>query len=641
MQFLVYVLTAALVIVTGWAAALLYILLKKSLPFENRLKALLHATSELSIIATDLKGTITFFNSGAEYLLGYKAEEVIAKETPFIFHDPVEVIKRSKELTAELGKMVEGFDVFVESSKKGKAEKKEWTYIRKNGSHFPVTLIVTPIRNVRREITGHLGIAFDISKEKRLEQGLKNSTENYKLLLDYSPNMVIVHQDKRIVYLNNAAHGMLDLEEGIDVVASSIDEFIHPQYKEEILAAKGQSAYMEMVMVSRKGRNMDMELHHITVSYHDKPAKMIIAKDITANKQTMEMNKRLISILEETEDLIVITDVDGKMIYLNHSMKVMMGYDEEQDWVQISVTDLYPQWEGKLIRHEAFYIASKQGCWKGGTAFKLRNGKSLSVFQTILAHKDTSGHVQFYSLVAKDLSVIRMEEEARLSKVIIQKTLEAQEKERTALAQELHDGVGQSLYYVSISLHTLSGTIADEHYMKLIQSMLEQLDHAIKEIRTYSLRLRPQLLDHLGLSATIKSLVHSYQIAYPQISITFNNQPVVKGNDSNIDIHLYRIVQEGLNNAIKHAEASEIEVTLIREESDIQLRIRDNGKGIHKEQIGAGMGLRHMEERVNTLGGHFHVNTSQNRGTELVADVPIHPNSLDIRIEERRMSNDE
>jgi PAS domain S-box-containing protein len=380
---------------------------------------------------------------------------------------------------------------------------------------------------------------------------------------------------------------------------------------------------------------MDMELHNITVNYHDKPAKMIIAKDITANKQAIEMNKRLISILEEAEDLVVITDVDGKMLYLNHSMKIMMGYKEERDWVQVSVTDLYPQWESKLIRYEAFYIASKQGCWKGDTTFQLRDGNSLSVYQTILAHKDTSGLVQFYSLVARDLSVIRVEEEARLSKVIIQKTLEAQEKERTALAQELHDGIGQSLYYVSISLHTLSGKINDGHYLNLVQSMLEQLDHAIKEIRTYSLRLRPQLLDHLGLSATIKNLVSSYQIAYPQIRISFNNQPVIREIDSNIEIHLYRIVQEGLNNAIKHAEASEIEVSLTREEREIQLRVRDNGKGIHKEQMGVGMGLRHMEERVNTLGGHFHVNTGQNKGTELVADVPIQSNSFDIRITEQ------
>lgn len=130
----------------------------------------LAASSEISIIATNINGLISVFNSGAERLLGYTAEEIVNKQSPAPFHLPAEIQARSEELSAGLGYAVEGFRTFVEIAEKQGSEQREWTYVRKSGEHVPVSLVVTTMRNDIGEITGYLGIAQDITERKRIDQ---------------------------------------------------------------------------------------------------------------------------------------------------------------------------------------------------------------------------------------------------------------------------------------------------------------------------------------------------------------------------------------------------------------------------------------------------------------------------------------
>ncbi len=135
-------------------------------------QAILDAASEVSIICTDKQGLITVFNRGAEKMLGYSAEEIIGKQTPVIIHLESEVQTRSRELSSQLGRPICGFDVFVEIPRLKGSELREWTYIRKDKSRVQVTLVVTPVYDHARQITGYLGVAQDITARKRLEQEL-------------------------------------------------------------------------------------------------------------------------------------------------------------------------------------------------------------------------------------------------------------------------------------------------------------------------------------------------------------------------------------------------------------------------------------------------------------------------------------
>lgn len=138
----------------------------------------LDAATQVSIISTDVNGVITVFNSGAQNLLGYSADEMIGKQTPKVFHVFDEVVARGEELSRELGYRVEGFDAFVAYAKQGRFDRREWTYVRKDGSQFTVSLVVTAVRSATGEITGFLGVAEDITHRKQTERHLLAARES-------------------------------------------------------------------------------------------------------------------------------------------------------------------------------------------------------------------------------------------------------------------------------------------------------------------------------------------------------------------------------------------------------------------------------------------------------------------------------
>ncbi|MEM9159975.1 MAG: PAS domain-containing protein [Verrucomicrobiota bacterium] len=137
----------------------------------------LSAATEISFISTDLQGTITIFNSGSENLLGYKAKEMIGKNATAIIHDTDEVVGRAKELTQELGRPIEGFETFVAIPKIRGSETRIWTYIRKDGSRFPVSLVVTPIKNSSGDLVGFVGIATDITEKQKAAKDIQRRGE--------------------------------------------------------------------------------------------------------------------------------------------------------------------------------------------------------------------------------------------------------------------------------------------------------------------------------------------------------------------------------------------------------------------------------------------------------------------------------
>lgn len=131
-------------------------------------------SANLSIIATDPQGTILSFNRAAERMLGYDAGDVVNRLTPAVIHEPDEVIKRAAVLSQELGyEIMPGFEVFVAKARLGLTDENVWTYIRKDGSRFPVLLSVTTIRDEDNAITGFLGVGADITERLKIDQ-MKN-----------------------------------------------------------------------------------------------------------------------------------------------------------------------------------------------------------------------------------------------------------------------------------------------------------------------------------------------------------------------------------------------------------------------------------------------------------------------------------
>ncbi|MBD2175544.1 PAS domain S-box protein [Pseudanabaena sp. FACHB-1998] len=164
-------------------------------------------SANCSIIATTVDGVICAFNATAERWLGYSASEMIDKQTPACFHDPLEIQQKAIALTEELGIPIDvGFEVFVAKAKRGDLEEQEWNYIRKDGSRFPVMLSISALRDTDNRISGFLGIANDITKRKQSEAELHNTLRELafqKFALDQAAIVAVTDLNGYITYANS------------------------------------------------------------------------------------------------------------------------------------------------------------------------------------------------------------------------------------------------------------------------------------------------------------------------------------------------------------------------------------------------------------------------------------------------------
>jgi len=157
---------------------------------HKSLSDILNAAKHTSIISTDTNGIITVFSKGSEKMLGYSAQEVIGKKSPACFHLESEMVERGKELSNELGRKIEGFDVFVAKAKIHEHEERTWTYILKDGTAIQVNLIVSAIRDNNDDVIGFLGIANDITEQKKAENSLVQQTRMQQILMDMASNYI-------------------------------------------------------------------------------------------------------------------------------------------------------------------------------------------------------------------------------------------------------------------------------------------------------------------------------------------------------------------------------------------------------------------------------------------------------------------
>ncbi len=195
--------------------------------------------------------------------------------------------------------------------------------------------------------------------------------------------------------------------------------------------------------------------------------------------------------------------------------------------------------------------------------------------------------------------------------------LEGQESERRRIINELHDGVGQMLTVIRMQVDMLEGEPKDE--------IKSQINDAIAEVKRISYNVMPQSIIDFGLEAALKGLCDSMQ-KYSPLTIDFRFIKEVEHTlDFEISIALFRIAQEGLNNVVKHANATHVDLHLLDRTDEIYFILEDNGKGFDEKDMihQAGSGLRNIKERTKLLNGSAEIHTATGIGTSIEIHIPI------------------
>jgi signal transduction histidine kinase len=204
--------------------------------------------------------------------------------------------------------------------------------------------------------------------------------------------------------------------------------------------------------------------------------------------------------------------------------------------------------------------------------------------------------------------------------------LEAEEKERRRIAQDLHDGVGQLLSAAKLNLSNLDSKLPDKttDQETAMHNALSFLDDSAKEVRTVSHNMMPNTLIKLGLATAIREFIGKLG-STPSLKIDLEIVGLDTRLDNQVETVLYRVIQEIVNNILKHSKASQISMQLIRHDTEMNVMIEDNGVGFDTTNIDSfeGLGLKGIKTRVELLEGSVHFDSAVGRGTTVIIDVPI------------------
>lgn len=220
-------------------------------------------------------------------------------------------------------------------------------------------------------------------------------------------------------------------------------------------------------------------------------------------------------------------------------------------------------------------------------------------------------------------AAVAVELSQRVARESVRRVVQAQELERSRLARELHDETGQALTSILLGLKPLEEALADHPSRDALGDLREQVVGALQDVRRLAVELRPAVLDDFGLVPALERLIDAFA-EQSDVRVDFRSALGERRLPSDVETALYRVVQESLTNIVKHANARNISVSLVRRESGVAAVVEDDGAGFDQRTMRAeGIGLLGMRERLALLDGRLEVESRPGAGTTVVAEVPL------------------
>ncbi len=336
-------------------------------------------------------------------------------------------------------------------------------------------------------------------------------------------------------------------------------------------------------------------------------------------------------ITENTRDLISLLDPEGRFIYASPSFRHGLGYLAEElagaDCAALVSADdqsaLRQSWQDARARREShsaeFRVRHRDGRWRTFEAV------TTWIF-------DSAEQPQRAVMVWRDITERKQAEETLRSLPGL--ILEAQEGERRRVARELHDSVNQILSSVKFRILSIEERVhkGHENVAGDVQKARDFLDRAMQEVRRISQNLRPSELDDLGLVPALRTLCSEFRERTGiRLDVSCERLPPRLKLPGEVELNLYRIIQEALTNIEKHSGASQGSVTITRKAGSLMAVIWDDGRGFDPDNVRgarpgrAGMGVVDMKERAAALGGTLLIESKQGSGSTLTVHIPLLP----------------
>lgn len=352
------------------------------------------------------------------------------------------------------------------------------------------------------------------------------------------------------------------------------------------------------------GEVMDMK-GNISGAYDYYMQALKISKNIHFNDLTLFLYGNLSKVHRKKGNL------DSAIIYMeqqNNMKDSLFNLDKTKEFA-----DMKEKYESDLKEQKIISLNNRIELDEQ----KNRNRRYLFItiitFLAILVLVGVIITIAIYYRQQKKVALQNLEQEKLRNKMII----EAEEKERTRIAKDLHDSLGQMLAALKMNLNSLSDSAKNEQFKKTAQI----LDDTIGEMRSISHAMMPESLVKNGLAKALMDISNHVEAKQTKVNVNVGNW---KGWDTTGEYVLYRITQELLNNTLKHAEAKNVNIELNQFDDEINLIYEDDGKGFEMSSIKSdGIGLQNMNNRISSINGYIEFDSKPGIGTTAIISIPL------------------
>jgi PAS domain S-box-containing protein len=355
-----------------------------------------------------------------------------------------------------------------------------------------------------------------------------------------------------------------------------------------------------------------------------------IAIDVTEEKRRQEAlqesEEKFRSVFRDAGVGMVVVSPEGRFLSANRTFCDYLGYaQEELPGMTVQSVTAPEDWSafshklGEIISGERAMLRFEKRCLH-------KSGRIVHTQSSAILIRNLDGTPKYF--VGEVLDITKRKEAEEVLSNISRKLIEAQEQERSRIARELHDDIGQRLALLAVELDQIpqNSPALPPEVLSQLRELQKRTTDLTGDIQTMSHTLHSSKLSLLGLDGAIRSLCNEFG-AHQKMEIEFKSHDLPANVPPSVSSALFRVLQEALQNAAKHSGAKHVDVQLNGEADEVHLIVKDRGKGfdLFTAMRGIGLGLTSMQERVRLLNGKIEIQSQPMAGTTIHVRVPVQP----------------
>ena len=640
---------------------------------ENRFESLVNGVKDIAIFILDHEGKIVSWNEGAGIIEGYTSEEIIGKHFSVFYSD--EEIRSNKP--------IEHLKYAVE---KGSYQEEGWR-TKKDGSAFWANVLLTALQDENGKVYGYLKVTRDLTEKRKSEEEIKNSRDFYlKLLNDFPTPVWRSGLDGKCNYFNKAwlnytgrtieeelSEGWvtnLHLDEREKVVKVYNEAFRQKKYfTVEYRLKDSHGEYKWMIDFGMPYFDIENNFAGFIGSCYDIDDRKKYEETINT---LLRIGEKLYSSLEINQilDSLVIESIQlanaegGFACVKNENEFVVKRYYHKDHWeyfernyqiddnilkrfdstreaILINNVGNYENIDQELVsKYSIRQILSTPLFGSNGDLigfFEIHNKKAnkeinkddMYLLNAVARNASISiaKSLNYEQLRKTEIQLRNSESELRNLAAQIQY---AREAERQHIAREVHDELGQLFTGINLNISLLTELIEQnqkptvDEIIGELHSVQQYVQKGIQAVRDISGSLRSYVLDHLGLIPAIQEYCREIE-RMSNVKCNFKSEIESFNFSDEKNVAVFRIIQEAITNVLRHAEATIIDVAISQSNTNLEIIILDNGKGMAEanEVITRSMGILGMKERAIFLNGKLKIDSVKSKGTTIHLSVPF------------------